>query len=530
MAASLIAIGSGVLRPGVGDSKQRTVSARGLYRLHPAIIGEELGFAGILGVLLLFAVALSRLSRRGASQDLFGYYLAAGITTMLALQAIVNAGVVLGCCPQGCRCRSYPSAARRWSSIWRRFGILLNVSRAEPAPPHSHRAPSQSGRTTAVYWLWNSNRRRMARRRPQPNPTFRGRVVVMRAKNRPWSSRAAELAATCSRRGARRRASWPRLRHHLCRYGTRHRSPRDSDHAVWAGADRCRGPEATGLWTTVRNLFRLPLSLLAALSILRRLRSAGGGRRRYVGPARAVCWRCARHPRHRLEQNRSWPDQQDPGRFVRSVVIACFAGGGVFPGHKVFISLAIRSAQPSPKKRAASQPISAEPARPMPGWPLTNLGGIVKGATAVNDLFVAALEALALTPCRRQLPTASCIRPAKRIASVSPSAIAPWACPMTSPLSAPLSPTWPRPPIALRSMVGRAGATTIAELTAIGRPALLILFLQAADDHQTHNALHGRLWCRRVLLQDHHTPRQLADRLAALVADRSTLSAWPSAA
>ena len=37
-------------------------------------------------------------------------------------------------------------------------------------------------------------------------------------------------------------------------------------------------------------------------------------------------------------------------------------------------------------------------------------------------------------------------------------------------------------------MIGRAGATTIAELTTIGRPAVLIPFPFAADDHQTHNA------------------------------------------
>src|SRR2546430_5545834 len=46
-------------------------------------------------------------------------------------------------------------------------------------------------------------------------------------------------------------------------------------------------------------------------------------------------------------------------------------------------------------------------------------------------------------------------------------------------------------PISYRAcqlMVGRAGATTIAELTAVGCPALLIPFPQAADDHQTHNA------------------------------------------
>lgn len=37
-------------------------------------------------------------------------------------------------------------------------------------------------------------------------------------------------------------------------------------------------------------------------------------------------------------------------------------------------------------------------------------------------------------------------------------------------------------------IVGRSGATTVAELTAAGRPAVLIPFAAAAHDHQTHNA------------------------------------------
>jgi UDP-N-acetylglucosamine--N-acetylmuramyl-(pentapeptide) pyrophosphoryl-undecaprenol N-acetylglucosamine transferase len=37
-------------------------------------------------------------------------------------------------------------------------------------------------------------------------------------------------------------------------------------------------------------------------------------------------------------------------------------------------------------------------------------------------------------------------------------------------------------------VVSRAGASTVAEVTAIGRPAVFIPFAQAADDHQTRNA------------------------------------------
>ena len=37
-------------------------------------------------------------------------------------------------------------------------------------------------------------------------------------------------------------------------------------------------------------------------------------------------------------------------------------------------------------------------------------------------------------------------------------------------------------------IVGRSGATTVAELTAAGRPAVLIPFARATHDHQTFNA------------------------------------------
>ena len=37
-------------------------------------------------------------------------------------------------------------------------------------------------------------------------------------------------------------------------------------------------------------------------------------------------------------------------------------------------------------------------------------------------------------------------------------------------------------------MIGRAGASTVAELATIGRPSILVPYPYAADDHQTANA------------------------------------------
>jgi UDP-N-acetylglucosamine--N-acetylmuramyl-(pentapeptide) pyrophosphoryl-undecaprenol N-acetylglucosamine transferase len=69
-------------------------------------------------------------------------------------------------------------------------------------------------------------------------------------------------------------------------------------------------------------------------------------------------------------------------------------------------------------------------------------------------------------------------------------------------------------------IVGRAGATTIAELTAIGRAAIFIPFPFAADDHQTVNAraLEGA-GAARVIPQEQATAAALAEMIGGLLAD-----------
>jgi UDP-N-acetylglucosamine--N-acetylmuramyl-(pentapeptide) pyrophosphoryl-undecaprenol N-acetylglucosamine transferase len=69
--------------------------------------------------------------------------------------------------------------------------------------------------------------------------------------------------------------------------------------------------------------------------------------------------------------------------------------------------------------------------------------------------------------------------------------------------------------------VTRAGASTLAELTALGVPAILIPFPFAADDHQTVNAreLESR-GAARVLPQKEATPAELAKLMGELLADQ----------
>ena len=80
-------------------------------------------------------------------------------------------------------------------------------------------------------------------------------------------------------------------------------------------------------------------------------------------------------------------------------------------------------------------------------------------------------------------------------------------------------------------VVGRAGAVSIAEICAIGRPSILIPFPHAADDHQAANALAlqeaGGAICIREEAAD---PVRLAVELERLLADPGRLRAMGNAA
>jgi UDP-N-acetylglucosamine--N-acetylmuramyl-(pentapeptide) pyrophosphoryl-undecaprenol N-acetylglucosamine transferase len=74
-------------------------------------------------------------------------------------------------------------------------------------------------------------------------------------------------------------------------------------------------------------------------------------------------------------------------------------------------------------------------------------------------------------------------------------------------------------------VIGRAGASTIAELTAAGRPAILIPFPAATDDHQTANAREmTRAGGARTIQQSGFTPAVLARQIEAMAADPIALN------
>jgi UDP-N-acetylglucosamine--N-acetylmuramyl-(pentapeptide) pyrophosphoryl-undecaprenol N-acetylglucosamine transferase len=74
-------------------------------------------------------------------------------------------------------------------------------------------------------------------------------------------------------------------------------------------------------------------------------------------------------------------------------------------------------------------------------------------------------------------------------------------------------------------VIGRAGASTVAELTAAGRPAILVPFAAATDDHQTANAREMvKAGGARAIREADFTPDVLARQIEALAMDPVALA------
>jgi UDP-N-acetylglucosamine--N-acetylmuramyl-(pentapeptide) pyrophosphoryl-undecaprenol N-acetylglucosamine transferase len=73
--------------------------------------------------------------------------------------------------------------------------------------------------------------------------------------------------------------------------------------------------------------------------------------------------------------------------------------------------------------------------------------------------------------------------------------------------------------------IGRAGASTIAELTAVGRPAILVPLPIATDDHQAYNTAEiCAAGGARMIRQERFTPVELAKQIQAIAMNPETLA------
>ena len=131
---SLYAIGSGgMFGLGLGNSKQKY-----LYIPEPhndfifSILAEELGFFGCILVIVLFVIFIWRgilISMR--SKDMFGSLIAIGVTTLVAIQAIINIAVVTGTVPTtGMSLPFFSYGGTALLLLLGNVGILLNISRS----------------------------------------------------------------------------------------------------------------------------------------------------------------------------------------------------------------------------------------------------------------------------------------------------------------------------------------------------------------------------------------------------------------
>lgn len=129
-----------------------------------AIIGEELGLPGSLGVLALFAaLALACYRLVSRTDDFFVRVATAGIMTWIIIQAVINIGAVINLLPViGVPLPLVSSGGSALITTMFALGILLSFARAEPGCAEALSArPSAIRRTLAV--LPDVGRRRRAR-------------------------------------------------------------------------------------------------------------------------------------------------------------------------------------------------------------------------------------------------------------------------------------------------------------------------------------------------------------------------------
>ena len=133
LAQSLIAIGSGGLfGRGLGQGRQKFS-----YLPYPesdfifAIVGEDFGLLGCAVVIALFlAFAFAGMRIAVSCPDRHGCLLAAGLTAMIAVQAFINIGVVVGVLPTtGLPLPFFSAGGTSISLLMAATGIILSVSR-----------------------------------------------------------------------------------------------------------------------------------------------------------------------------------------------------------------------------------------------------------------------------------------------------------------------------------------------------------------------------------------------------------------
>jgi cell division protein FtsW len=133
---SVMSFGSGgVLGQGLGKGLQVLYLPEAHTDFVSAIIGEELGFIGIVGLCGVYLVIVARGVRAAlAAEDEYGAYIAFGVSVLFGAQALVNLSVAMAMLPT--KGLTLPFVSYGGSSLLvcsTAMGVLLSVSRGRTA-------------------------------------------------------------------------------------------------------------------------------------------------------------------------------------------------------------------------------------------------------------------------------------------------------------------------------------------------------------------------------------------------------------
>jgi len=284
------------------------------------------------------------------------------------------------------------------------------------------------------------------------------------------------------------------------------------------------GLKTVGALGALRGLARVPRALVQSRHIVRRFRpdvvlGVGG----YASGPVVLAAKLSGVPTAILEPN-SVPGLANKlvGRLVRHVFLAFDESRPYFPARRTSLSGNPIRAQLNEKLLAASAAAATSDAPPH----LFCFGGSL-GARAVNALFADAaidLHARGVRFTATHQTGKEDLEPTRaRYAAAGPGLAA---LVDVREFIDDMAREYGRADL----VVSRAGATTVAELTAVGRPANLIPYPTAADDHQTVNARAlADAGAALVYKQSELNAKSLADTLARLLADRDARAAMQSA-
>jgi len=255
------------------------------------------------------------------------------------------------------------------------------------------------------------------------------------------------------------------------------------------------GLKTVGLWGAIKGMFRLPRALWQARRLLKEFRpdaviGVGG----YASGPVVLMARLRGVPVAICEQN-SIPGLTNKilGKLARKIFLSFEESRRFFKPNKIVMS-------GNPIRRGLLEKLADPPATTTDGAVHVLVCGGSQGAVAVNELAAQALIALAADGMQLAITHQTGERD---LEATRQRYIAAGVAADCSAFIKDMAAAYQRADL----IIGRAGATTVAELAIAGKPAIFIPYPFAADNHQEINA------------------REMADAGAALMFRQSELTA-----